>query len=121
MDVVGEQYMEAYCLKHTADYIELFRDFEMKKRKKTAVPQSKVTMKIPASFTADSRQPKAINHHKYSHSPSAGSQRTFARKSMGKARAATFPRPQQPAALPEARQKTYNPQRNSRVLLLKIS
>lgn len=51
MEVVGEQYMEAYCLSHTADYIELFRDFEMKKRKKTAVPQSKVTMKIPASFT----------------------------------------------------------------------
>ncbi|XP_061164989.1 heat shock 70 kDa protein 12B-like [Saccostrea echinata] len=51
MDVVGELYVEEYCLKFTGDYIELLRDFEMKKRKKTNVPQSKVTMKIPATFS----------------------------------------------------------------------
>ncbi|XP_061183230.1 heat shock 70 kDa protein 12B-like [Saccostrea echinata] len=52
MEIVTEGMMEGYCHKYTADYIAMFRDFEIKKRKRTSGNDSnpKITLKIPATF-----------------------------------------------------------------------
>ena len=31
-DIVGEKFLDEYCKENTAEYIELFKDFEVKKR-----------------------------------------------------------------------------------------
>ncbi|XP_061164053.1 heat shock 70 kDa protein 12B-like [Saccostrea echinata] len=53
VDIVGEGFMESYCHSNTAEYIELFRDFELKKRQKVDEKSQtkKITMKIPATFS----------------------------------------------------------------------
>ncbi|XP_048728151.2 heat shock 70 kDa protein 12B-like isoform X2 [Ostrea edulis] len=52
MEIVTKGMMEGYCHKFTADYIAMFRDFEIKKRKRNAgdAPDSKINLKIPATF-----------------------------------------------------------------------
>eukprot|EP00477_Mikrocytos_mackini_P003345 GAHX01004243.1.p1 GENE.GAHX01004243.1~~GAHX01004243.1.p1 ORF type:complete len:607 (-),score=102.75 GAHX01004243.1:180-2000(-) len=48
VDIVGEDFMKEYCHSNTADYIDLFRDFEIKKREKSET--EKVTLKISPTF-----------------------------------------------------------------------
>ncbi|XP_062593076.1 heat shock 70 kDa protein 12A-like [Saccostrea cucullata] len=48
--IVGETLMEEFRHECTADYIELFRDFEIKKRKTNESNDVFVTLKIPLSF-----------------------------------------------------------------------
>lgn len=52
-EIVTEGVIEGYRQKYTRDYIELFRDFEIKKRKcrKGDNSNSVITLKIPVSFT----------------------------------------------------------------------
>eukprot|EP00105_Crassostrea_gigas_P026536 XP_011447532.1 PREDICTED: heat shock 70 kDa protein 12A isoform X1 [Crassostrea gigas] len=52
-EIVTEGMIEGYCQKYTGDYIELFRDFEIKKRKcgKGDNSNSVITLKVPVSFT----------------------------------------------------------------------
>jgi hypothetical protein len=52
IEIVTEGMMEGYCHKFTGDYIAMFRDFEIKKRKRSAGddPNSKINLKIPATF-----------------------------------------------------------------------
>lgn len=47
MEVVGDEFMEEFRLKYTGEYIELFRDFEMKKRTQLSENQTMVTMRMP--------------------------------------------------------------------------
>ncbi|XP_062593077.1 heat shock 70 kDa protein 12A-like [Saccostrea cucullata] len=46
----GEGAMEGYIHRYTGDYIELLRDFEIKKRKRTDTTEGKITLKIPVTF-----------------------------------------------------------------------
>lgn len=52
VEIVGDVFMETYCLSNTAEYIDMFRDFEIKKRQKVEEKSQlkKVTMKMPATF-----------------------------------------------------------------------
>ena len=48
--VVTSDVMEEFRLKHTGDYIELFRDFEMKKRTINTTVKNRVTLRMPESL-----------------------------------------------------------------------
>lgn len=52
VDIVGEVFMERYCHVNTADYIDLFRGFEMKKRQKLEgkSQSGRMNLAIPATF-----------------------------------------------------------------------
>nr|XP_022294724.1 heat shock 70 kDa protein 12A-like [Crassostrea virginica] len=50
IEVISSEVMDEFRLKHTGDYIELFRDFEIRKRK-TNLNQNQVTMRIPATLS----------------------------------------------------------------------
>ena len=50
IDIVGEGLVEGFCAKYTADYIDLFRSFELKKRTIRSSSSGKITTKIPVSF-----------------------------------------------------------------------
>ena len=52
-EVVTEEMIEGYCHKYTGDYIELLRDFEIKKRKCGIRNDSNpfITLKVPVTFT----------------------------------------------------------------------
>ena len=51
-DIVGEKFLDDYCNENTAEYIELFKDFEVKKRQKIdeSSQSGKVTLKISSTF-----------------------------------------------------------------------
>eukprot|EP00105_Crassostrea_gigas_P014861 XP_011431681.1 PREDICTED: heat shock 70 kDa protein 12A isoform X2 [Crassostrea gigas] len=49
IDIVGEEFMEEYCRFNTADYIDVLRDFEIKKREKSETKL--VTLKISPTFS----------------------------------------------------------------------
>ena len=51
-DIVGEEFLEKYCKQYTAEYIELFKDFEVKKRQRMieSSQSGKITLKISATF-----------------------------------------------------------------------
>ena len=51
-DIVGEKFLDNYCNENTAEYIELFKDFEVKKRQKIdeSSKSGKVTLKISSTF-----------------------------------------------------------------------
>lgn len=51
MEVVGDDFMEDFRLKYTGEYIELFRDFEMKKRTPLSENQTMVTMRMPGMLS----------------------------------------------------------------------
>lgn len=57
-EIVTEGVIEGYCHKYTGDYIELFRDFEIKKRKcgKGNSSDSYITLKIPVTFTDECKE-----------------------------------------------------------------
>nr|XP_034311557.1 heat shock 70 kDa protein 12A [Crassostrea gigas] len=57
-EIVTEGMIEGYCHKFTGDYIELFRDFEIKKRKcgKGNSSDSFITLKIPVTFTDECQE-----------------------------------------------------------------
>lgn len=46
-DVVGKDVMDAFCQKCTLEYVELLRNFEMKKTTKISKQQAWITMKMP--------------------------------------------------------------------------
>ena len=48
--VVTSDVMEEFRLKHTGEYIELFRDFEMKKRTTNTTEKTRVTLRMPESL-----------------------------------------------------------------------
>ena len=48
--IVSEEVMEKFRLKYTGEYIEFFRDFEMKKRTTDTRHQTRVTMRMPGSL-----------------------------------------------------------------------
>ncbi|KAK3099628.1 hypothetical protein FSP39_007193 [Pinctada imbricata] len=50
-ELVTPAIMEQFALKHTADYIDMFRDFETKKRNVKEDSSAKITLKIPISLT----------------------------------------------------------------------
>eukprot|EP00105_Crassostrea_gigas_P014864 XP_011431685.1 PREDICTED: heat shock 70 kDa protein 12B [Crassostrea gigas] len=52
IDIVGEEFMERFCHFNTADYIDLFRGFEMKKRQKLDEKSQtgKMNLAISATF-----------------------------------------------------------------------
>ncbi|XP_022320831.2 heat shock 70 kDa protein 12A-like [Crassostrea virginica] len=52
-DIVGEKFLDEYCKENTAEYIELFKDFEVKKRQKIdeSSQSGKVTLKISLTFS----------------------------------------------------------------------
>ena len=52
-EIVTEEIIEGYCHKYTGDYIELLRDFEIKKRKCGIRNDSNpfITLKVPVTFT----------------------------------------------------------------------
>ena len=54
-EIVTEGMIEGYCHKHTGDYISLFRDFEIKKRKCGIGNDSNslITLKVPVTFTEE--------------------------------------------------------------------
>ena len=54
-DIVTEGMIEGYCHKYTGDYIELLRDFEIKKRKCGQGNDSNhlITLKVPVTFTEE--------------------------------------------------------------------
>lgn len=74
MEVIGKEFMEAFRQKHTGEYIELFRDFEMKKRTPINEKQTLVTMRMPgmlSGFYEDfchKKLKEAIKTSKYSSS-----------------------------------------------------
>ena len=49
-DVISKEVMEKFRLKHTGEYIEFFRDFEMKKRTTNIKEQTRVTMRMPGTL-----------------------------------------------------------------------
>lgn len=49
-DIVGKGMLEDFALSHTADYIDLFRDFETKKRNVKDDEPGKITIRIPISL-----------------------------------------------------------------------
>ena len=49
-DIVGKGMLEEFALSHTADYIDLFRDFETKKRNVKDDEPGKITIRIPISL-----------------------------------------------------------------------
>ena len=48
--LVSVEVMEEFRWKHTGEYIELFRDFEMKKRTTNTTDQTRVTMRMPGTL-----------------------------------------------------------------------
>lgn len=74
MEVVGKEVMEAFRQKHTGEYIELFRDFEMKKRTPINEKQTLVTMRMPGMLSGfyeefcHKKLKDAIKNSKYSRS-----------------------------------------------------
>ena len=56
IEVISSEVMDEFRLKHTGDYNELFRDFEIRKRKQTIsskqqLNQNRVTMRIPVTLS----------------------------------------------------------------------
>ncbi|XP_078325292.1 heat shock 70 kDa protein 12A-like [Crassostrea virginica] len=49
-DVISSEVMDEFRLKHTGEYIEFFRDFEMKKRTTSTTQQTRVTMRMPGTL-----------------------------------------------------------------------
>ena len=49
-DVLSSEVMDEFCLKHTGEYIEFFRDFEMKMRTTDTTQQTRVTMRMPGTL-----------------------------------------------------------------------
>ena len=49
-DIVSKGTLEGFAKAHTADYIEMFRDFETKKRNVPEDPSGKITVKLPISL-----------------------------------------------------------------------
>lgn len=74
MEVVGDDFMEDFRLKYTGEYIELFRDFEMKKRTPLSENQTMVTMRMPGMLSGfyedrkDRKLKEAIKNSKYNKS-----------------------------------------------------
>ena len=48
-EITGKEFIEDYCRENTADYLELMRHFELKKR--TYEKESKVTLSVPVSLS----------------------------------------------------------------------
>ena len=57
-DIVGEKFLNDYCNENTAEYIELFKDFEVKKRQKIdeSSKSGEVTLKISSTFLEKYKQ-----------------------------------------------------------------
>lgn len=49
-DIVGKKVMDEFCKEHKYDMLELFRDFEVKKRTITPDSEEKITFKVPISL-----------------------------------------------------------------------
>ncbi|XP_065930987.1 heat shock 70 kDa protein 12A-like isoform X2 [Magallana gigas] len=50
-EILGEDFLEEFRLKYTGEYIELFQDFEMKKRTPLSENQTMITMRIPGMLS----------------------------------------------------------------------
>lgn len=63
IDVVGKDVMDEFCQKYTVDYVELLRNFEMKKMTKISKQQAWITMKMPEKLcsTYETRENQDIN------------------------------------------------------------
>ena len=50
--IVGKDFLEQYCKQFTAEYVELFKDFEVKKRQRMSESSQsgKITLRISATF-----------------------------------------------------------------------
>ena len=74
VDVITLEVMNEFRLKHTGEYIEFFRDFEMKKRTTNTTQQTRVTMRMPGTLPEFYEEMKsktfkeAIQESKYSKS-----------------------------------------------------
>ena len=50
INVISSEVMDEFRLKHTGEYIEFFRDFEMKKRTTNTSQQTRITMRMPETL-----------------------------------------------------------------------
>lgn len=58
IDVVGEEFMDSYCQNNTADYLDLLRDFDMKRSEKVDedILMREVTLKVPPTFVIEYKE-----------------------------------------------------------------